>query len=308
VNDLALFTLALQSALFPALSGVALIASTFTAEKENGTIIPLLASPVRDIDIVVGKLLGMIIPVFTLCVGSIALYYVLASAQYGTERVSAALPPEELGAVAPGGSATGVPSPGAPGFDDPVGDEEQAPSAAPRRTAASARRAFTGHSGGGRHCVLVLTLAAQDTTTFRTGINVVVAPTVVTNRQGDYINGLQPQDFQLTDNGKPQQIKVDVTYVPISLVVAIQANSAAEPVLSKIQKVSPLFQGLVTGDKGEVAIMAFDHRIQLLQDFTSDGVKIDEARSFWRSGRRRDRPRQASPRGSPRWRRSPPWR
>lgn len=94
VNDLALFTLALQSALFPALSGVALIASTFTAEKENGTIIPLLASPVRDIDIVVGKLLGMIIPVFTLCVGSIALYYVLASAQYGAERVSAALPPE----------------------------------------------------------------------------------------------------------------------------------------------------------------------------------------------------------------------
>lgn len=94
MNELALFTLALQSALFPALSGVALIASTFTAEKENGTIIPLLASPVRDIDIVVGKLLGMIIPVFTLCVGSIALYYVLASVQYGAARVRAALPPE----------------------------------------------------------------------------------------------------------------------------------------------------------------------------------------------------------------------
>ncbi len=93
VNEIAIFALALQSALFPALSGVALIASTFTQEKENGTLIPLLASPVRDIDIVVGKLLGMIGPVFTLCVGSVALFYALASAQFGTTRVALALPP-----------------------------------------------------------------------------------------------------------------------------------------------------------------------------------------------------------------------
>ena len=91
-NDLNLFTLALQSALFPALSGVALIASTFTQEKENGTLIPLLASPVRDIDIVVGKLLGMIIPVFAICVASVGLYFGLASAQYGAIRVAQALP------------------------------------------------------------------------------------------------------------------------------------------------------------------------------------------------------------------------
>ncbi len=91
-NDLNLFTLALQSALFPALSGVALIASTFTQEKENGTLIPLLASPVRDIDIVVGKLLGMIIPVFAICVASVGLYFGLASAQYGANRVALALP------------------------------------------------------------------------------------------------------------------------------------------------------------------------------------------------------------------------
>jgi len=91
-NDLTLFTLALQSVLFPALSGVALIASTFTQEKENGTLIPLLASPVRDIDIVVGKLVGMILPVFALCVASVALYFGLVSAQYGVARVALALP------------------------------------------------------------------------------------------------------------------------------------------------------------------------------------------------------------------------
>ena len=98
-NPTTLFTLALQSALFPALSGVALIASTFTQEKENGTIIPLLASPVRDMDIVVGKLLGMIIPVFAICCGSVGLYYFLASQQHGVTRVAAALPPSLLYAI-----------------------------------------------------------------------------------------------------------------------------------------------------------------------------------------------------------------
>ena len=98
-NDVALFTLALQSALFPALSGVALIASTFTQEKENGTIIPLLASPLRDIDIVVGKLLGMVGPVLAICTGSLALFYMLALDRFGAARVAAALPPTLLYAL-----------------------------------------------------------------------------------------------------------------------------------------------------------------------------------------------------------------
>ena len=97
-NDAALFTLALQCAFFPALSGVALISSTFTQEKENGTIIPLLASPVRDIDMVVGKLVGMIGPTLAVCVGTLGLYYVLATMRYGA-RVGVALPPQVLYAI-----------------------------------------------------------------------------------------------------------------------------------------------------------------------------------------------------------------
>jgi VWFA-related protein len=125
-----------------------------------------------------------------------------------------------------------------------------------------------------------LSLAAPQETpqeTFRATVNVVVAPTTVTARDGSYVAGLQPQDFRLTDNDKPQNIKVDVTWVPISLVVAIQANSNAEPVLGKIRKIGPLLQPLVVGDQGEVAILAFDHRMQVLQDFTSDSGRIEAA-------------------------------
>lgn len=98
-NELTILTLALQSAFFPALSGVALIASTFTQEKENGTLIPLLAAPVQDIDIVVGKLVGMVIPILSICIGSETLFYVLGTARYGTRVMTEALPPSVIYAV-----------------------------------------------------------------------------------------------------------------------------------------------------------------------------------------------------------------
>jgi VWFA-related protein len=122
-----------------------------------------------------------------------------------------------------------------------------------------------------------LAFSQEDQTTFRTTVDVVVAPTTVTDAEGNLVHGLRPDQFRLTDNNKLQQIKVEVAYIPISLVVAIQANASAEPVLSKIKQIAPLLQGMVTGEQGEVAILAFDHRMQLLQDFTSDGARIDQA-------------------------------
>ena len=86
-GDLAVLGLALQCVFFPALGGVALIASTFVAEKENGTIVPLLAAPIRDMDIVIGKLFGMVVPVMSACVFTLAAGYALASVRYGAERI-----------------------------------------------------------------------------------------------------------------------------------------------------------------------------------------------------------------------------
>ena len=90
-NDISILVLALQSTLIPALSGVALIASTFTQEKENGTLVPLLAAPIRDIDIVVGKLLGMVGPVMLICASSLGVFYVLGSFLFGVTRLRFAL-------------------------------------------------------------------------------------------------------------------------------------------------------------------------------------------------------------------------
>ena len=124
---------------------------------------------------------------------------------------------------------------------------------------------------------MLLAQETQPTTPFKTTVNVVVAPTVVTDSSGNFINGLQPQEFRLYDNESLQNIKVEVSYIPISLVVAIQANAGAEPVLDKIKTIGPLIEGLIAGEQGEVAVLAFDHRLRVMQDFTNDGKKVTDA-------------------------------
>src|SRR5690242_1885033 len=54
---------------------------------------------------------------------------------------------------------------------------------------------------------------------FTGGVNEVVTPVTVTDHDGNLINGLQPYQFHLTDNSKDQDIHVDISYEPISLVV-----------------------------------------------------------------------------------------
>lgn len=112
---------------------------------------------------------------------------------------------------------------------------------------------------------------------FRTSVDVVVAPVIVRDRDGHYVHGLQPTDFRLFDNGKEQNIKVDVAFQPISMVIAVQANASAEPVLPKIQKIAPMIQPILLGEQGEAAVLAFDHRLDLKQEFTSDPDKIAAA-------------------------------
>jgi len=112
---------------------------------------------------------------------------------------------------------------------------------------------------------------------FITGVEVVQAPVLVFDRDGNYVNGLQPFQFHLYDNDKEQNINVDVAYQPISMVICIQANAHVEGILPQIKKIGGLIAPLIIGDQGEAAVLAFDSRIRKLQDFTSDPDKITKA-------------------------------
>jgi len=111
----------------------------------------------------------------------------------------------------------------------------------------------------------------------RVTVENVVAPVLVFDRDGNYVNGLEPYQFRLFDNGKEQNIHVDVSYVPISLVIAIQANSHVQGLLPKVNKIGNLITPLLIGDQGEAAVIAYDSRVRTLQEFTSDPDKITQA-------------------------------
>jgi Ca-activated chloride channel family protein len=76
--------------------------------------------------------------------------------------------------------------------------------------------------------VAVALLRAQDATpTFRTHANIVVVPVVVKDDAGRFVFGLTPQDFEISDDGKPRVIKqFDTERVPVSLGILLDISGS----------------------------------------------------------------------------------
>ena len=121
------------------------------------------------------------------------------------------------------------------------------------------------------------TAAEQPETVIPVTVQNVLVPTIVYDRDGSYVAGLQPSQFHLYDNGKEQNIHVDETFQPISMVIAIQSNSEVQSILPQVNRIGNLVGPLILGDQGEAAVIAFDSRVRTLQDFTSDPEKITQA-------------------------------
>lgn len=110
----------------------------------------------------------------------------------------------------------------------------------------------------------------------RIDVTNIVAPVLVTDRSGNIIDGLQPPQFHLFDNRKEQNINVDVAFEPLSVVVLIEKSGRIEAILPQIKHLGSLLP-LVVGDHGEAAVVAFDSRLTLMQDFTTDPDKMKVA-------------------------------
>jgi VWFA-related protein len=127
-----------------------------------------------------------------------------------------------------------------------------------------------------RATLLALLLAQQDPVIRSTVVNVQVPVTVV-DKKGNYLTGFTEKDFHLYDEGDLQKIQVDDVIRPISLVVAVQANTNARNEFPAIRKMSSLLGPLITGEAGEIAVLGFDHRIEVLAPFTSNAKEIGAA-------------------------------
>jgi VWFA-related protein len=117
-------------------------------------------------------------------------------------------------------------------------------------------------------------LAAQPI--LRVPVRLVVAPTSVTDRDGNFINGLTAADFLLYDNDVPQQVHEDGDFLPISLAIAVQTNLKKQAV-ERVRELGPLLGALVVGVGGEAAIFTFSDKLQVRQDFTPDLGRLTHA-------------------------------
>ena len=128
-----------------------------------------------------------------------------------------------------------------------------------------------------RAAAVILLAALAANAQFKGTATLVVAPTSVTDAAGKYIDGLQPSDFVLYDNGVAQPLQVDESYNPISLVVAVQTSANSDAILDKLSSSGILFSDLLAGDRGETAIVTFSDFVRVAREFTTNADALKSA-------------------------------
>jgi VWFA-related protein len=125
-------------------------------------------------------------------------------------------------------------------------------------------------------CALLLAAGAvcAQTPDLRTTVRLVVAPTTVVDAAGHYVDGLSADDFLVLDNGQPRRVNADVSYTPISLVIAVQSGAIAAEALNKLHRIGSMIEPLIIGDRGEAAVVSYDSEVLCLQPFTRDPDNI----------------------------------
>jgi VWFA-related protein len=116
--------------------------------------------------------------------------------------------------------------------------------------------------------------------TIRTDVPLVVLPVTVTDSRGKTIDGLTVADFVVLDNGKPRQAQVDSSDAltsPVALAAVLQTSDISAAVLAKLRKIGGMIQETLSGDRGEAAVVGFSSEAKVLQDFTRDADKIEDA-------------------------------
>jgi Ca-activated chloride channel family protein len=118
--------------------------------------------------------------------------------------------------------------------------------------------------------VLGLTLAAAQEPTFRSGSRVVPSFVTVVDANNRLVTDLTKEDFEVFDNGRPQEISIfDNEVRPFSVVVMLDTSVSMTDRLDDLNAGAEQFLlRLLPHDKGMVG--AFNDKIEFASEFTGD--------------------------------------
>lgn len=121
--------------------------------------------------------------------------------------------------------------------------------------------------------------ADQPTTTLRVSTDVVNVLAVVKDKKGRLIPSLTKDDFELSEDGTPQQIKYfsRETDTPLTLGILVDTSGSEQTMLPVLQREANAFVRQVIRPKDLAFVMHFDLEVELLQDFTSDPARLERA-------------------------------
>lgn len=107
--------------------------------------------------------------------------------------------------------------------------------------------------------------------------NLVPVPTLVLNDHGNIVFGLHSQDFMIEDDGVQQVVHLDedAESKPLSLIVALQCGRRASREFGRISGLSAMLDPILSQPNSEAAVLFFDSKLNLVQDFTNDADLVE---------------------------------
>jgi len=108
--------------------------------------------------------------------------------------------------------------------------------------------------------------------TLTVGSNLVLVPVLVKTKAGKLVFSLTADDFILTDNGVPQpvQMEADTLSQPLALAVIVQTGGLGASHLRDYRDLGAVLDAVIGGVQHHVAVIGFDSKPRLEQDFTAD--------------------------------------
>lgn len=124
----------------------------------------------------------------------------------------------------------------------------------------------------------------EDIETLKTETDLVTVPIIATNRDGLYVTDLRQEEFKISEDGVPQEVAFfGKVAAPFHVVLMLDTSSSTKDHLRQIQNAAFTFvQQLQPVDR--VKIIAFDDKVNDLNEFTSDREVLRTAINSARSG------------------------